>query len=159
MTRALRSLSALAALAMGAPAAGCAAKAGRVKAAELATMLDRDDVVFVDVRSRAEFRAPAGHVPGAIHAPWPDIKETAAALPVSADQTVVLLCFTGHRSQWAKPHVAEATGATVLDLQGGMLAWWAKELPVTVEEADDPSAKRDPADAGDGRRTDGVREE
>jgi rhodanese-related sulfurtransferase len=92
-----------------------------------------DDYVVVDVRSEGEWSGSAGHIPGALHRPWPGVKETAASIPARPDQTVVLVCFTGHRSQWAMEAVDAALESPVIDLRGGMMSWWSRGLPVVVE--------------------------
>ena len=43
----------------------------RITAEQVAELLERDDVVFVDVRTRQRYEA--GHLPGAIHLPLPEM--------------------------------------------------------------------------------------
>lgn len=59
-----------------------------VSAAELEERLARGDVVVLDVRPEAEFRA--GHVAGAISAPLPTLAESAAKLPERSE--IVAYC-------------------------------------------------------------------
>lgn len=115
--------------------AGCGAKGERMAARELYRALEErpGDFVVVDVRSEREWRGPRGHLAGASHHAWPDVKRTAGEIVARPDQTVVLVCFTGHRSQWAMEAVAAAVEAKVVDLRGGMMAWWRHDLPVVVE--------------------------
>lgn len=122
---------------------GCAKRTDRIAPLALQSMLDHepDRVLVVDVRSAGEWRGPGGHVPGAIHVPWPGVEDVAGEqIQPAPGQTVVLVCFTGHRSTWAMDAVREATGAEVVDLDGGMLGWWAQGLPtVRARDEDDPA--------------------
>ena len=114
---------------------GCA-KPDRIEALALQDALEAhpEQYLVVDVRSDGEWTGKKGHVPGAHHEAWPGIKKTANTLPVEEGQTVVLVCYTGHRSRWALKWVREAyQDVEVIDLDGGMISWWMHELPVEKE--------------------------
>lgn len=116
---------------------GCAHDPDRLQATALAQALASHPEAYavVDVRSEAEWKASSGHIAGAQHLPWPGIKEVADQIAVGPGQEIVLICFTGHRSQWAMEAVRAAhPGVPVRDLKGGMLAWWGKRLGVVKEE-------------------------
>ena len=117
--------------------AGCA-KPDRIDALALHTALEERPTEYyvVDVRSRAEFNARGGHIVGATHIPYPGVKTRTHEITASPHQTVVLICLTGHRSRWALRAVREAVEATVVDLRGGMVAWWQKKLPVESSTKD-----------------------
>lgn len=102
-----------------------------VLASELAAHPEK--YVVVDVRSDAEWKGGGGHIAGALHYAYPDVKSRGAELPVGPDQTLVLICLTGHRSQWAMPALKETVHAPITDLKGGMVAWWLAGLPTVVE--------------------------
>lgn len=114
---------------------GCAARGSRIGANELARELEAhpEQYVVVDVRSDREWSGPKGHIPGASHHAYPGVQKAADAIEASPEQTVVLVCFTGHRSQWSMPEVKAAHEGPVVDLKGGMMAWWRRDLPVEVE--------------------------
>ena len=116
-------------------AVACTAKTDRVTALELHRAMGErpTDFVVVDVRSDREWTGRGGHIPGAVHHPFPAVKQTAAEIDARPDQTVVLVCFTGHRSQWSMDAVRDAHPGEVLDLKGGMMAWWRRNLPVERE--------------------------
>ncbi|MCB9680590.1 MAG: rhodanese-like domain-containing protein [Alphaproteobacteria bacterium] len=83
--------------------------------AALATLLDRDEAVIVDVRS-ADERAVSG-LPGAVTPHDVDVDAAHAA-----GRTVVAVCTLGVRSgAWAAERVAD--GVPVANLAGGLLAW------------------------------------
>lgn len=82
--------------------------------------------VVVDVRSEAEWRG--GHIPGALHLPYPGVRQ--APIPIRPDQELVLVCLSGHRSIWAMDEVkARLPGIRVRDLDGGMISWWGAGYP------------------------------
>lgn len=113
--------------------AGCAHDriAARVLAEGLAATPDK--YVVVDVRSDGEWAGSGGHIEQAGHLAWPGVKERAAEIVAPPEQTVVLVCLTGHRSRWAMEAVRAAVPAEVIDLRGGMMSWWASNLPVVRE--------------------------
>lgn len=115
--------------------AGCAAKSGRITATELYDALRErpGEYVVVDVRSDREWNARKGHIRGAQHVPFGEIDERVSEIRAQPDQTVVLVCFTGHRSQWAMDEVKAHHEGEVIDLKGGMIKWWAKDLPTQRE--------------------------
>lgn len=121
--------------------AAAALAADRISARDLADALaaEPDRYVVVDVRSDGEWAWRAGHIPQASHLAWPGVKERAAEIQAAPGQTVVLVCFTGHRSEWAKEAVRAATGAPVIDLRGGMIRWWLAGLPVVREPRGGPA--------------------
>jgi rhodanese-related sulfurtransferase/predicted transcriptional regulator len=55
------------------------ARVEQISAAELQDRLERGNVVLLDVRPEAEYRA--GHIPGALSAPLPSLPEMAPRLP------------------------------------------------------------------------------
>jgi phage shock protein E len=55
-----------------------------------------EDVVFVDVRTRAEFAA--GHVKGARHIPYDEVARRSKELKRHKDQRILLYCRSGRRS-------------------------------------------------------------
>ncbi|MEL6347356.1 MAG: rhodanese-like domain-containing protein [Myxococcota bacterium] len=118
-------------------ASGCRRPSDRISPDALAAGLQDDPARFVllDVRSAREYRGRWGHIPGAISTPWPmSPDDLPAALNVGPDQTVVLICLSGHRSRWGLAAVRERVAASVVDLEGGMIAWWQGEHPVAVAD-------------------------
>ena len=93
----------------------------------LARQQKGDPALFVlDVRTPEEFAA--GHVPGAVNIPHEQVAARAADVP--KDKDVVIYCRSGRRSALAAEALA-AKGYTRLGhLDGDMMAWEAKGLPV-----------------------------
>ena len=87
----------------------------------------RDDgAQIVDVRGAAEFAA--GHIPGAVNIPLPELPDRVAELPAGP---IVLHCQGGTRSAIAASVVRAAGRDDVSDMEGGYTAWKRAGLPVT----------------------------
>lgn len=102
--------------------------AGLATAREAAVAL-KEGGQALDVREPDEFRA--GHLPDAIHIPLGRLPDELARL--ARDRPIVTYCGHGERSATALS-LLEASGfETLINLDGGMGAWEAAELPVEHE--------------------------
>ncbi len=105
-----------------------------VQPEEAAKLLNRDDVVFVDVREETERRQ--GTIPGSVHVPRGLLEWFAdPTLPVhrselAPDKTLVVFCAAGGRSILAAKTLREMGYPRVVNLEGGFNAWREKGLPV-----------------------------
>lgn len=95
---------------------------------------------LVDVRQPLEYAA--GHLPGALLLPLPELEARVFHLP--ADRALIFYCATGARSRVAADLAleAEATAQPVHHLVGGLLAWEGRRLQ------DFPRVQVVPAGAG-----------
>lgn len=91
---------------------------------DLAARPDRP--LVLDVRAESEWAA--GHLPGAMHIPLPDLEARIAEVP--ADQEIVLQCQGGGRSAIAASLLKARGHARVANLAGGFSAWVAAGLDV-----------------------------
>ncbi len=82
--------------------------------------------LIVDVRAESEW--DAGHLPGAIHIPLPELEDRLGEIP--ADRDVVLQCQGGGRSAIAASLLKARGHVRVANLAGGYSAWVAAGLPV-----------------------------
>lgn len=96
-----------------------------VSGKELQESIASEEVVLLDVRSEEEWKT--GHIPHAQHYFLGRLPKTLAAVPEG--KTLVTQCQSGARSAIAASYV-QASGRKVINLQGGMNAWKAAELPV-----------------------------
>ena len=86
----------------------------------------RDDgAQIIDVRGAAEYAA--GHIPGALNVPLPELADRVAALPAGP---LVLHCQGGTRSAIAASVVRAGGRDDVSDMDGGFAAWEQAGLPV-----------------------------
>lgn len=79
---------------------------------------------LLDVRTAREF--DAGHIAGAVNIAMPDLRTRFTE--VSAEQPVVVICNTGHRSSMAASLLKQRGLKHVLNAAGGMTAWAAAGL-------------------------------
>lgn len=82
--------------------------------------------LVVDVRAESEW--DAGHLPGALHIPLPELEERRGEIPT--DREVVLQCQGGGRSAIAASLLKARGHDRVANLAGGYSAWVAAGLPV-----------------------------
>lgn len=108
---------------------GCATGMRR---AELLTRLAGDDPpLVIDVRSAAEYRA--GHLPGAVHFPYAELRSRAADLRRAAGtRPLVVYCAHGPRAGLAGMTLRSAGFEAVYSLNGHMSAWRRHGLPVEL---------------------------
>ncbi len=97
-----------------------------VTAEQAQALLGRRDVALVDLRERCE-REKHGVIPGALHAPYPELQENIQAggmLHELADQKrLVFYCAFGERSAMAVRAAQDAGLSTACHIEGGMAAW------------------------------------
>jgi hydroxyacylglutathione hydrolase len=82
--------------------------------------------LVVDVRAESEW--DAGHLPGAMHIPLPDLEARLDEVP--ADREVILQCQGGGRSAIAASLLKARGRDRVANLAGGYTAWVGAGLPV-----------------------------
>jgi len=95
-----------------------------------ARILLRDGALLLDVREDNEWTA--GHAPDARHVPLAEVPDHLDDLPVGV--TIVCVCRSGARSSRAARFLAEQ-GRSVVNLEGGMLAWADADGPLESDLA------------------------
>jgi sulfur dioxygenase len=99
-----------------------------IDASQAQALLGRDDVVLVDLRERGE-RQRHGSIPGALHAPYPDLAENIRAggmlhrLAVATGKQLVFYCAFGERSAMAVQAAQDEGIASAAHIAGGLAAW------------------------------------
>lgn len=103
----------------------------RIDVAELKRRLDRhEDVVVLDVRTRADFVGEQGHIARATNIPLEELRSRLPELTGERERTVALVCRTDRRSDEAARLLARHGLRRVVVIQGGMTAWLANGWPV-----------------------------
>lgn len=85
--------------------------------------------LLLDVREDDEWAA--GHVPAAVHIPLGSLAQRVAEVP--ADQTVLVICRSGNRSQEGRDILLGAGRSAVTSVDGGVRAWVEAGLPFEGE--------------------------
>ena len=94
----------------------------------VAELVEAGNSQVVDVREAGEHEA--GHVRGAVHLPLAGLSETASAL--DRERPVVFYCRGGERSEMAA-EAFRASGWEAASMEGGLLAWSERGLPLEPE--------------------------
>jgi rhodanese-related sulfurtransferase len=88
---------------------------------------------LLDVREHDEW--VAGHAPGARHIPLGELASRAGEIP--ADETVYVICRSGHRSAHAA-NALNGGGWQAVNVAGGMQEWAAAGRPMISESGAQP---------------------
>jgi rhodanese-related sulfurtransferase len=112
--------------------AGLPAGYHTISAADLNAALVDQAPLLLDVRESAELEAN-GYIEGAIHIPVRQLLEDLDVLP-PFDTPVVIYCGTGHRGALALAALRMLGWTDVRNLNGGLGAWTAAELPLVTED-------------------------
>ncbi|MFN3428896.1 MAG: rhodanese-like domain-containing protein [Candidatus Sericytochromatia bacterium] len=116
------------------PAPAAQAKAKPTRQAEIQqitvnqvapTLKAKPNAQFIDVRMLDEYTA--GHAPGALLRPLPELSRWAPALNKQAP--VVVMCRSGSRSMKAAVQLQQLGFTEIINVQGGMLDWEQQGLP------------------------------
>lgn len=83
--------------------------------------------LIVDVRTHLEWEQ--SRIASALSIPLPSLTASLSSLVVHRERRVVTICLSAHRSIAAVRLLRERGFTDVRQLQGGMLAWWARSLP------------------------------
>ncbi|WP_282006159.1 rhodanese-like domain-containing protein [Propioniciclava sinopodophylli] len=106
-----------------------------ISVADAAALLERDDVLFVDIRDPREL-ARLGTIPGSFRAPrgmlefWVDPASPYYKPALDSGQKLVLFCGSGWRSALTAKTLQEMGLDNVAHLDGGFTAWHEAGQPV-----------------------------
>jgi rhodanese-related sulfurtransferase len=101
---------------------------------EANVMISKDSsIVLLDVRTKAEFESETGHLQNAILIPIDELEQRVDELDSCKGRTIIAVCRSGQRSGRATQILARK-GFHALNLEGGMVRWNSKHLPVVVEK-------------------------
>ncbi|RMG64719.1 MAG: rhodanese-like domain-containing protein [Calditrichaeota bacterium] len=92
------------------------------------------EALVLDVRTPQEYTGPLGHIPGAHLKPVQQISQWVQELESMKDKPIVVICRSGARSRMAAQFLQEKGFRNVINVDGGMMAWNAKGLPVEKGE-------------------------
>ena len=112
---------------------------------QAASLLGRDEVVFVDIREKGELRRD-GVIPGAIHAPrgmlefWVDPDSPYHREVFASEKKFVLFCAASWRSALATTTLTEMGMSNVTHFDGGFDAWKYAGLPVKPYPSSKPAS-------------------
>jgi glyoxylase-like metal-dependent hydrolase (beta-lactamase superfamily II)/rhodanese-related sulfurtransferase len=106
-----------------------------VSAADAMALRGRPDIAIVDLRERSE-REKHGTIPGALHAPYPDLLENIGIggvlheLAETTGKRIVFYCAFGERSAMAVQAAQDAGLKSACHIEGGIDAWKKADGPI-----------------------------
>jgi phage shock protein E len=106
----------------------CAETGKDVSVEEAKRLVDKGDIVILDVRTPREFSD--GHIKGAKNINIYDEDFAAQIDKLSKKSTVLVYCHVGSRSISAQKILLDAGFGKVYNMRGGMSAWRGKRYPV-----------------------------
>lgn len=109
-----------------------------IEPARLKGMMERGEMLVVDVRDPDEFDGPLGHVPGAHNLPVAAMPDRLAALAYAKDRPVTTMCGAKKRAETAARLMIDAGFKRVTTLRGGLAAWREQGFAVEGGEVDRP---------------------
>jgi phage shock protein E len=92
----------------------------KISAVEAKALIDSEEVIILDVRTREEFEE--SRIEGALLIPDYEIKELAEELLPDKEATILVYCRTGRRSELASRALIEMGYQYVYDF-GGIVDW------------------------------------
>lgn len=95
-----------------------------------ATLMVRNGALMVDVREKDEVAELAYDVENIVNIPLSELNSRWSEIP--KDKEVVLACRSGNRSRKAADILLEHGYTNLVNLDGGILAWQEKNLPVVA---------------------------
>src|SRR5690606_20184342 len=105
------------------------AKAAKSVSPQQATLLvNRENVVFVDIRDRKDYER--GHIVDAIHMPLSTLQERIVELDKYKSVPVIVVCAMGQHSGEAVKQLQARGFAQACKMSGGMAEWSAQSLPL-----------------------------
>jgi rhodanese-related sulfurtransferase len=99
-----------------------------ISVADAKAMLDKGGVVFLDVRTKKEYRS--GHVPGAIHLQRGLIEFKVEKTLTDKNATIIVYCKTGGRSSLATYTLVRMGYKNVKNMDGDWKVWAKAGYPV-----------------------------
>jgi phage shock protein E len=87
----------------------------------VAAIMNRDDVVLIDVREQFEY--DEAHIPNITLIPLETVPDSLDQIPT--DKTVIVTCRSGNRSGQATEFLRQQGFDNVHNMEGGIVAWQA----------------------------------
>jgi rhodanese-related sulfurtransferase len=99
-----------------------------ISVSDAKALLDKGDVIFLDVRTKSEYRS--GHIPGAVNISRGFLEFMVGKDLPDKDATIVVYCKTGGRSCLATNTLVKMGYKNVKNMDGGWSAWMKAGYPV-----------------------------
>lgn len=108
---------------------GMFSKVKTISRGEATRLINKEDAVVVDVRSRDDFRR--GHISGALNVAVAEIKKgNIDELAKHKAQPIIVVCATGQSAGDSAAHLSAAGFERVSVLKDGISGWSGENLPL-----------------------------
>ena len=108
---------------------GMFSKVKTISRGEATRLINKEDAVVVDVRSRDDFRR--GHISGALNVAAAEIKKgNLDELAKQKAQPIIVVCATGQSAGDSAAHLSAAGFEQVSVLKEGISGWSGENLPL-----------------------------
>ena len=101
----------------------------KILPANATTLINREDALVVDVRSKADFAK--SHIINAINIPINGFNDQLNLLEKHRDKPIIIYCSSGAQSSQACSKLTKEGFEKVHNLKGGIMAWLNDGLPTT----------------------------
>jgi rhodanese-related sulfurtransferase len=101
---------------------------GSLEPAAATQLYNREDALFVDVRSEAEFLK--ARLPGAVHMPAAAVEQRLGKLERQRGKPVIVYCGNGMQTGRVAAQLKKLGFAKVYQLRGGFAGWQAAGYPM-----------------------------
>lgn len=106
----------------------CATQVASISPKQAADLFTSKQAIIVDVREQDEWNEQ--HIDGAIFIPLASLDSRVDELSQYKDSPIIMQCRSGRRSEIAAKELIKAGFTQVKNLEGGILAWEAAQLPI-----------------------------
>lgn len=91
-------------------------------------MINKDDAVVLDIRSKNDFKT--GHILSSINIPAADIDKRIDELNPHKDKPIIVVCNLGQTSGAVTKKLHAADFTNVVKMKGGITEWRGQNLPI-----------------------------
>jgi rhodanese-related sulfurtransferase len=91
-------------------------------------MIERDDPVILDVRTRREYAR--AHLAGSILIPLQELQARIGELSGHKDREILVYCATGNRSTVAAKILIDSGFNRIYNMRRGIAGWGQEKMPV-----------------------------
>lgn len=95
---------------------------------QITTMINRENAVIIDIRSKADFNK--GHLIGSLNIPAAQIKDAEKELEKHQQHPIILVDANGMHSAAAAQQLKKMGMLQINRMQGGILSWTNDNLPL-----------------------------
>ena len=98
---------------------------------QITTMMNRENAVVIDVRSKADFSK--GHLLGSINIPVAKLKDAASEVENYRERPIILVDANGMQTSSSAQQLQKMGISQLYRMQGGIISWTNDNLPLSTK--------------------------